>query len=35
MIIEEILKQRYDGIIDEHGVAVTPAFPELWGNKRQ
>ena len=29
MIIEEILKQRYDGIIDEHGVAVTPAFPKL------
>ena len=31
MIIEEILKQRYEGIIDEHGVAITPAFPKLIG----
>lgn len=29
MIIEEILKQRYEGIKNEFGVAVTPAFPKL------
>ena len=29
MIIEEILKQRYEGIKNEQGVYVTPAFPKL------
>ncbi len=29
MIIEEILTQRYEGIKNEKGVAVTPAFPKL------
>lgn len=29
MIIEEILKQRYEGIKNEVGVYVTPAFPKL------
>ena len=29
MIIEEILKQRYQGIKNEAGVYVTPAFPKL------
>ena len=29
MIIEEILRQRYDGIKNEKGVYVTPAFPKL------
>jgi len=29
MIIEEILKQRYQGIKNEQGVYVTPAFPKL------
>ena len=29
MIIEEILKQRYQGIKNEAGVFVTPAFPKL------
>ena len=29
MIIEEILKQRYQGIKNEVGVYVTPAFPKL------
>lgn len=29
MIIEEILKQRYEGIKNEEGVYVTPAFPKL------
>ena len=29
MIIEEILRQRYDGIKNEKGVFVTPAFPKL------
>ena len=29
MIIEEILKQRYEGIKNENGVYVTPAFPKL------
>ena len=29
MIIEEILKQRYQGIKNEKGVYVTPAFPKL------
>lgn len=29
MIIEEILKQRYEGIKNELGVYVTPAFPKL------
>ena len=27
MIIEEILRQRYEGIKNEAGVYVTPAFP--------
>ncbi len=29
MIIEEILKQRYEGIKNEMGVYITPAFPKL------
>ena len=29
MIIEEILRQRYQGIKNEKGVYVTPAFPKL------
>ena len=29
MIIEEILNQRYEGIKNEKGVYVTPAFPKL------
>lgn len=29
MIIEEILEQRYEGIKNEKGVFVTPAFPKL------
>ena len=29
MIIEEILRQRYEGIKNETGVYVTPAFPKL------
>ncbi len=29
MIIEEVLKQRYEGIKNEAGVYVTPAFPKL------
>ncbi len=29
MIIEEILKQRYQGIKNEKGIYVTPAFPKL------
>ena len=29
MIIEEILKQRYQGIKNEQGVYITPAFPKL------
>ena len=29
MIIEEILKQRLEGIKNEKGVYVTPAFPKL------
>ncbi len=29
MIIEEVLKQRYEGIKNEVGVYVTPAFPKL------
>lgn len=29
MIVEEILKQRYEGIKNEKGVYVTPAFPKL------
>ena len=29
MIIEEILKQRIEGIKNEKGVYVTPAFPKL------
>lgn len=29
MIIEEILRQRYEGIKNECGVFVTPAFPKL------
>ena len=29
MIIEEILEQRYEGIKNEKGVYVTPAFPKL------
>ncbi|MCD8201022.1 MAG: anaerobic ribonucleoside-triphosphate reductase [Clostridia bacterium] len=29
MIIEEIIKQRYEGIKNEVGVYITPAFPKL------
>lgn len=29
MIIEEILKQRLEGIKNEKGIYVTPAFPKL------
>jgi len=29
MVIEEVLKQRYQGIKNEKGVYVTPAFPKL------
>ncbi len=29
MIIEEVLRQRYEGIKNETGVYVTPAFPKL------
>ena len=29
MIIEEVLKQRYNGIKNDKGVYVTPAFPKL------
>ena len=29
MVIEEVLKQRYEGIKNEKGVYVTPAFPKL------
>lgn len=29
MIIEEVLKQRYNGVKNEAGVYVTPAFPKL------
>ena len=29
MIIEEVLRQRYEGIKNEDGVYVTPAFPKL------
>ena len=29
MIIEEVLKQRYDGVKNEKGVWITPAFPKL------
>ena len=29
MIIEEVLRQRYEGIKNEKGVYITPAFPKL------
>ena len=29
MIIEEVLKQRYEGVKNEAGVFITPAFPKL------
>ena len=29
MVIEEIIKQRYEGIKNEKGVYITPAFPKL------
>ena len=29
MIIEEVLKQRYEGVKNESGVWITPAFPKL------
>ena len=29
MVIEEIIRQRYEGIKNEKGVYVTPAFPKL------
>ncbi len=29
MIIEEIIKQRYEGIKNDQGVYITPAFPKL------
>lgn len=31
MIIEECLKQRLQGVKNEKGVWVTPAFPKVWG----
>lgn len=30
MIIEEVLRQRYEGVKNEQGVWVTPAFPKLF-----
>ena len=35
MIIEEILKQRLQGIKNEVGVYVTPAFPKLCIDTRE
>ena len=29
MVIEEVIKQRYEGIKNEKGVYITPAFPKL------
>lgn len=29
MIIEEVLRQRYQGVKNEQGVYITPAFPKL------
>ena len=29
LIIEETLKQRYDGVKNEKGVSITPAFPKI------
>lgn len=29
LIIEETLKQRYEGVKNEQGVAITPAFPKI------
>ena len=29
MIIEEVLRQRYEGVKNEEGVFITPAFPKL------
>lgn len=29
MIIEEVIKQRYEGVKNENGVYITPAFPKL------
>lgn len=29
MLVEEILKQRYDGMENEYGVKITPSFPKL------
>lgn len=29
LIIEEVLKQRYQGVKNEDGVWITPAFPKL------
>lgn len=29
LIIEEVLKQRYEGVKNEKGVFITPAFPKL------
>ena len=29
LIIEEVLKQRYQGVKNEKGVWITPAFPKL------
>ncbi len=29
MIIEEMLRQRYEGVKNEQGVWITPAFPKL------
>lgn len=29
LIIEEMLKQRYEGMKNEYGVSITPAFPKL------
>ena len=29
LIIEEMLRQRYQGVKNEEGVWITPAFPKL------
>ena len=29
IIIEEVLRQRYEGVKNEEGVWITPAFPKL------
>ncbi len=29
MVIEEVVRQRYEGVKNEKGVWITPAFPKL------